>query len=191
MRTSGYEQNIMPMLAVFAMAVYRILPLAAASSAQAISIASLIPSAETVANLLSEKVKEEKGLALPVMTDKIQFQNVSFSYSKREIVLDNLSLTFENNKFYGIVGISGSGKSTIIDLVAGFFKPQKGRVLIDGVDLSDADLSTWLCQLGLISQEAFIFNGTIEDNICFGVDVDERDKSRIKEATKLPMLMNL
>jgi ABC-type multidrug transport system fused ATPase/permease subunit len=54
-----------------------------------------------------------------------------------------------------------------------------------------ADVSTWLCQLGLISQESFIFSGTIEDNICFGVDVDERDKSRIKEAMKLPMLMNL
>ena len=138
-----------------------------------------------------EKAEKEKGLALPTMTDKIEFQNVSFSYSKREMVLDNLSLTFGNNKFYGVVGISGSGKSTIIDLMAGFFKPQEGRVLIDGVDLSNADVSTWLCQLGLISQEAFIFSGTIEDNICFGVDFDERDKSRIKEATKLPMLMNL
>ena len=185
MRTSGYEKNIMPMLAVFAMGIYRILPLAAASSAQAMSIASLVPSAETVANLLSEKVEKEKGLALSAMTDKIEFQNVSFSYSKREMVLDNLSLTFENNNFYGVVGVSGSGKSTIIDLMAGFFKPQKGRVSIDGVDLSDADVSTWLCQLGLISQEAFIFSGTIEDNICFGVDVDDRDQGRIKEATQI------
>ena len=185
MRTSGYEKNIIPMLAVFAMGMYRILPLAAASSSQALSIASLLPSAETTANLLSEKSEKENGLALSAMTDKIEFQNVSFSYSNREMVLDNLSLTFENNKFYGVVGISGSGKSTIIDLMAGFFKPQKGRVLIDGVDLSDADISTWLCQVGLISQEAFIFSGTIEDNICFGLDVDDRDQSRIKEATKI------
>jgi ABC-type multidrug transport system fused ATPase/permease subunit len=185
MRTSGYEKNIMPMLVVFAMGMYRILPLVAASSAQAMSIASLVPSAETVANLLSEKVEKEKGLALSAMTDKIEFKNVSFFYSKREMVLNNLSLTFENNKFYGVVGISGSGKSTILDLMAGFFKPQKGKVLIDGVDLSDADVSTWLCQLGLISQEAFIFSGTIEDNICFGVDVDDRDQSRIKEAAQI------
>jgi ATP-binding cassette, subfamily B, bacterial PglK len=184
-RTAGYEKNIIPMLAVFAMGMYRILPLAAASSAQAMSIASLVPSAETVANILSEKVKKAKGLALSSMTDKIEFQNVSFSYSKREMVLNNLSLTFDNNKFYGVVGISGSGKSTVIDLMAGFFKPQKGRVLVDGVDLSDADVSTWLCQLGLISQEAFIFSGTIEDNICFGVDVDDRDQSRIKKATQI------
>jgi ATP-binding cassette, subfamily B, bacterial PglK len=185
MRTSGYEKNIIPMLAVFAMGMYRILPLASASSSQAMSIAALFPSAETVANLLSEKSQKEKGLALSAMTDKIELHNVSFSYSKREMVLDDLSLTFENNKFYGVVGVSGSGKSTIIDLMAGFFKPQKGRVLIDGVDLSDADASTWLCQLGVISQEAFIFSGTIEDNICFGVDVDDRDQSRIKEATQI------
>jgi ABC-type multidrug transport system fused ATPase/permease subunit len=149
------------------------------------TVASLVPSAETVANLLSEEVRKITGDALPAMNEKIEFKNISFSYSNREVVLRDISLTFENNKFYGIVGISGSGKSTIIDLMAGFFKPQKGRVSIDGVDLSDADVSTWLCQLGLISQEAFIFSGTIEDNICFGVDVDDRDQSRIKEATQI------
>jgi ABC-type multidrug transport system fused ATPase/permease subunit len=185
MRVSGYEKNIMPMLAVFAMGMYRVLPLAAASSAQAMSIASVVPSAEIVANLLSEEVREVTGKPLPAMNEKIEFQNISFSYSNREIVLRDISLTFENNKFYGIVGISGSGKSTIIDLLAGFFKPQKGRVLIDGVDLQDADISTWLCQLGLISQEAFIFSGTIEDNICFGVDAEDRDQCRIKEATQI------
>jgi ABC-type multidrug transport system fused ATPase/permease subunit len=185
MGTFGYEKNIIPMLAVFAMGIYRVLPLAAASSSQAISIASLVSSAETVASLLSEKVKKEKGLALSTMTDKIEFQDVSFSYSKREMVLDNLSLTFENNKFYGIVGISGCGKSTIIDLIAGFFKPEKGRVLIDGVDLDEVVVSTWLCQLGLISQEAFIFSGTIEDNICFGVDAEDRDQNRIREAARI------
>jgi ATP-binding cassette, subfamily B, bacterial PglK len=185
MRVSGYEKNIIPLLAVFAMGMYRILPLAAASSAQAMSIASFVPSAETVANILKEEVKKTIGARLPAMNEKIEFQNVSFSYSNREVVLKDLSLTFENNKFYGIVGISGSGKSTIIDLMAGFFKPQKGKVLIDGVDLQDADVSTWLCQLGLISQEAFMFSGTIEDNICFGVEVDDRDQSRIKEATQI------
>jgi ATP-binding cassette, subfamily B, bacterial PglK len=185
MRVPGYEKNIMPMLTVFAIGMFRILPLAAASSVQAMSIAALLPSAETVANLLSEEVRGITGDALPPMNEKIEFDNVSFSYSNREVVLRDISLTFENNKFYGVVGISGSGKSTIIDLLAGFFKPQKGKVLIDGVDLKGRDVSTWLCQLGLISQEAFILSGTIEDNICFGVDTKDRDQSRIKVATQI------
>jgi ATP-binding cassette, subfamily B, bacterial PglK len=185
MDVSGQEGQTLPMLAVFAAGMYRILPLSAASSAQAMSLAAQLPSAETVASILGEESKDKKGRALPAMAKKIEFENVSFSYGNREVVLEDMSLTFENNKFYGIVGVSGSGKSTIIDLIAGFFKPQKGKVLVDGVSLSDADVSTWLCQLGLISQEAFIFSGTIEDNICFGVDVDDRDKSRIKEATQI------
>ena len=57
--------------------------------------------------------------------------------------------------------------------------------MIDGVDLNDADVSTWLCQIGLISQDAFIFSGTIEDNICFGVDDEYRNKDRVKEATRI------
>jgi ABC-type multidrug transport system fused ATPase/permease subunit len=185
MNVSGQEEEVLPMLAVFAVGIYRILPLSAACSAQAMAFTAQLPSAETVASILDEEHKDKKGRALPSMVEKIEFQNVSFSYSNREVVLEDLSLSFENNKFYGVVGVSGSGKSTIIDLLAGFFKPQKGRVLIDGVNLSNADVSTWLCQLGLISQEAFIFSGTIEDNICFGVDAENRDQNRIKEATQI------
>jgi ATP-binding cassette, subfamily B, bacterial PglK len=185
MNISAQEEEVLPMLAVFAVGMYRILPLSAACSAQVMSFSVQLPSVETVASILNEEIKDKKGLALPAMAEKIEFQNVAFSYSNREVVLENMSLSFENNKFYGVVGVSGSGKSTIIDLIAGFFKPQKGRVLVDGVDLQDADVSTWLCQLGLISQEAFIFSGTIEDNICFGVDTEDRDQSRIKEATQI------
>ena len=58
-------------------------------------------------------------------------------------------------------------------------------MLIDGVDLSDADTSTWLCQMGLISQDVFIYSGTVEDNICFGVDTEDRKKDRIKEAARI------
>jgi ABC-type multidrug transport system fused ATPase/permease subunit len=182
---AGQGKEIFPILAVFAVGMYRVLPLAAAFSAQTMLLAALLPSAEIVANLFKEESKEKKGHALSVISDRIEFQNVSFSYSNRKKVLNDISLTFESNKFYGIVGVSGSGKSTIIELITGFFEPQKGRVLIDGVNLSDCDPSTWLCQIGLISQDAFIFSGTIEDNICFGVDAENRNQNRIKEATRI------
>jgi ATP-binding cassette, subfamily B, bacterial PglK len=182
---SGFGKATFPTLAVFAVGIYRILPLAAATSSQALQLASLLPSAETVASLLQEELDAKKGRSISPMTSGVELQNVSFSYSDSDMVLKDLSLKFESNKFYGIVGVSGSGKSTIIDLIAGFYKPQKGRILVDGVDLGEIDISTWLCQLGLISQEAFIFSGTIEDNICFGVDAEDRDQNRIKEATRI------
>tara|TARA_Y100001936_G_C16075103_1_gene673500 strand:+ start:408 stop:2096 length:1689 start_codon:yes stop_codon:yes gene_type:complete len=181
----GQGKEIFPILAVFAVGMYRVLPLAAASSAQFMALAALVPSAETVSNILVEQPLNEKGRGLSPMVDKIEFQNVSFSYSNQEEVLKNVSLNFQNNKYYGVVGVSGSGKSTIIDLIAGFYKPQKGKVLIDGIDLGKVDKRTWLPQLGLISQDSFIYSGTIEDNICFGVNQKDRDQNRIREATRI------
>ncbi|MDC1121998.1 ABC transporter ATP-binding protein [Nitrospinaceae bacterium] len=181
-QVSGQGKETFPVLAVFAIGIFRMIPLSAGASSQAMSLAALLPSAETIAALLWQETETKKGSSAPLMTNQIEFENVSFSYKGREIVLDDLSLKFENNKFYGIVGASGSGKSTIVDLIAGFFKPQKGRVLIDDMDLRDVNVNTWLSQVGIISQEAFIFSGTIEDNICFGVDAENRNLSRMKEA---------
>jgi ABC-type multidrug transport system fused ATPase/permease subunit len=185
MQVSGVGKGTFPTLAVFAVGIYRILPLASGTSSKVLYLASLLPSAETVASLLGEELDTKKGCPLSPMTNRVEFQNVFFSYSGSDMVLKDLSLKFESNKLYGIVGVSGSGKSTIIDIMTGFYKPQKGRVLVDGVDLSEIDITTWLCQVGLISQEAFIFSGTIEDNICFGVDAVDRDQNRIKEATQI------
>ena len=185
MKFSDHGKELFPLLAVFAVGLYRIFPLVSAASAQFMGFAALLPSVEIVAGLLGDGSKEKTGLTLPTMREKIEFKNVSFSYGNRETVLKDMSLTFKTNKCYGIVGVSGSGKSTLIDLIAGFFTPTKGKVLVDGVDLNEVDISTWLCQLGLISQEAFIFSGTIEENICFGVGVEERDRNRIREAARI------
>ena len=103
----------------------------------------------------------------------------------REEQTSELLTRLRKTRFLAVVGVSGSGKSTIIDLLAGFFTAQKGKVLIDGVDICDVDTSTWLCQLGLISQDAFIYSGTIEDNICFGVNEEDRNQDRIREATRI------
>ena len=185
MQVSGFGKETFPILAVFAVGVYRILPLAAGTSSQAMLLASLLPSVETVASLLWEEPETKSSRSISPITSRVEFQNVSFSYSGSDMVLKDLSLKFESNKFYGIVGISGSGKSTIVDLIAGFFKPQSGQVLVDGVDIKDVNNSTWLSQLGVISQDAFLFSGTIEENICFGIEVESRDSNRMIEAARV------
>ena len=182
---TGQGKDLFPLLAVFGVGLYRVFPIAAAISAEFMSFTSTLPGTEVVAHLLKESEEINSGYDIPTMQKNIEFRNVSFAYKGREIVLKDLSLKFENNKFYGIVGASGSGKSTIVDLIAGFFSPQQGQVLIDGVDLADSNKRTWLCQLGLISQDAFIFSGTIEDNICLGVNSKNRDKNRLKKAAQI------
>ena len=185
LEVSGFGKETFPVLAVFAVGIYRLLPLAAGTSSRAMALASLLPSAEIVESLLREEPDTKNGRSISPMTSQVELQNVLFSYSGSDTVLKDLSLKFESNKFYGIVGISGSGKSTIVDLIAGFFKPQSGQVLVDGVDIKDVNNSTWLSQLGIISQDAFLFSGTIEENICFGIEVESRDSNRMMEAARV------
>jgi ABC-type multidrug transport system fused ATPase/permease subunit len=176
------------MLALLLVGIFRIIPLASASSSLSMAIASQLPSVEIVANLLKENPELKKSLPSPTFKKIIEFQNISFAYKGLNFVLRDLSLKFKAENFYGIVGASGSGKSTVIDLLAGFFKPQKGKVLVDGMNLNDLDINSWLYQLGLVSQDAFIFSGTIEDNICFGIEIENRSKDRIKEAAKISQI---
>ena len=173
-----------PALAVFAAALSRILPLISSTSAQAMTLAGTVPAAETVAQLLATAPSLSVGKKISPFTTSMKLENVSFSYNGKDRVLQDLSLTFENNKYYAIVGASGCGKSTIVDLLTGFYKTQHGRILVDGVDLKDADISSWLPQIGIVSQDTFIFSGTIEDNICFGVDEKDRDLERMRSAIK-------
>ena len=83
-----------------------------------------------------------------------------------------------------LTGPTGCGKSTIVDLLIGFYNAQQGKVLIDDVDLKEVDIRSWLSQVSVISQETFMLNGTIDDNICFGIDKKDRDLDQIKYAAK-------
>jgi ABC-type multidrug transport system fused ATPase/permease subunit len=154
-------------------------------SSQFMAFASKVPAIEIVAHLLNTTPSIPKGKKIPPFTTSIKFENVSFTYNKKDVVLQNLFLVFEYNKYYAIVGSSGCGKSTIVDLLTGFYKPDQGNILIDGVDLKYSDIGTWLPQIGVISQDTFIFSGTIEDNICFGIDEKDRDLERICSAARI------
>jgi subfamily B ATP-binding cassette protein MsbA len=93
---------------------------------------------------------------------------VHFSYETNKEVLHGISFTSEPGTVTALVGPSGSGKSTIIGLLAAFYTPTKGRVLVDGVDLSTVKLSSYRTQLGVVLQETFLFDGTIRENVAYG-----------------------
>jgi ATP-binding cassette subfamily B protein len=98
----------------------------------------------------------------------IELRDVSFQYGCRSNVLEKLSLRIPAGKTVAIVGESGSGKTTLLKLLLGYYAPTEGRVLIDGVDLQDFELSSLRRRIGLVSQDPFIFNGTIAENIALG-----------------------
>eukprot|EP01022_Parablepharisma_sp_SALTPOND_P020295 TRINITY_DN364_c1_g1_i1.p1 TRINITY_DN364_c1_g1~~TRINITY_DN364_c1_g1_i1.p1 ORF type:complete len:1324 (+),score=185.08 TRINITY_DN364_c1_g1_i1:6701-10672(+) len=101
---------------------------------------------------------------------RIEFHNVTFCYPTRPDVkvLDNFSMAFEEGKMIGICGETGSGKSTIIQLVERFYKPTSGKITVDGIDINTLDLKWWREMVSYVGQEPVLFNASIKENIEYG-----------------------
>ena len=98
---------------------------------------------------------------------EIRFENVVFGYAEKP-VLDGVSLVIPAGGFVGIGGVSGAGKTTVADLIIGLAQPQQGHILIDGVSLTEIDLTAWRKQVGYVPQEMFLFHETIYNNVVLG-----------------------
>jgi subfamily B ATP-binding cassette protein MsbA len=105
---------------------------------------------------------------LETLRGEVRFDHVDFAYEPGKPVLHEISFESRPGSVTALVGSSGSGKSTIIGLVAAFYKPVAGKVVVDGVDLSTVNLSSYRTQLGVVLQETFLFDGSIRENVAFG-----------------------
>jgi len=121
--------------------------------------------------LLADVTIPEKADAQKIATLKnsIEYRNVTFAYDEK-IVLNNVSLTIEKGKTIALVGQSGSGKTTFVDLLPRFYDVIGGQILIDGIDIRDLKLHDLRDLMGNVNQEAILFNDTIYNNIAFGVE---------------------
>ena len=126
---------------------------------------------ERTRELLNERPEDEdprrQGELGPIRGE-IRFENVTFAYEAGKAVLRDISFDVQPGTVTALVGPSGSGKSTIIGLIAAFHSPESGKVLVDGVDLSTVRLADYRTQLGVVLQESFLFDGSIEENVGFG-----------------------
>ncbi|MCS7005702.1 MAG: ABC transporter ATP-binding protein/permease [Cytophagales bacterium] len=104
----------------------------------------------------------------PVFKGEIAFQNVWFAYQKEEWVLKNISFSVEKGKMLGLVGATGSGKSSIINLITRFYEINRGKILLDGRDIREYDLEWLRTHIGLVLQDVFLFSDTIRQNITLG-----------------------
>lgn len=106
-------------------------------------------------------------VTLPAIEGNIDFEAVSFSYDGTRTVLNDVSFHAAPGTVTALVGSSGSGKSTTIGLISAFYVPTRGKVLVDGIDLSTVRLDSYRTQLGVVLQESFLFDGTIRENVAF------------------------
>ena len=124
----------------------------------------------------------EKPLPLPKMRGAVEFQNVTFGYDPYNPIIKNVSLRIEPGQFIGIVGKSGSGKTSLVNLICRFYDPQRGKVLVDGINLTQIDQEDLHRQVGLVLQEPFLFRASIAQNIAYGLP--EASASKIIEAAR-------
>ncbi|MBR5897374.1 MAG: ABC transporter ATP-binding protein, partial [Lachnospiraceae bacterium] len=110
----------------------------------------------------------EGATEMPPIKGEVTFEDVHFSYEEGKEVLHNVSFTVKAGESVALVGPTGAGKSTIVNLVSRFYNVDSGRVLIDGIDISKVTLKSLRSQMGIMLQDSFIFSGTIEDNIRYG-----------------------
>ncbi len=110
----------------------------------------------------------EDATEMPAIKGDVTFENVTFAYEEGKDVLKNVSFTVKAGESVALVGPTGAGKSTIVNLISRFYNVGKGRVLIDGQDISKVTLHSLRSQMGIMLQDSFIFSGTIEDNIRYG-----------------------
>src|SRR3984885_2877253 len=115
----------------------------------------------------AEDSDPRRTITLPAIEGNIDFESVSFSYDGTRTVLNDHSFHAAPGPVTALVGSSGSGKSTTIGLISAFYVPTRGKVLVDGIDLSTVRLDSYRTQLGVVLQESFLFDGTIRENVVF------------------------
>jgi len=140
-----------------------------------------LTSAERIFSVLAEKEEVYKGAALPVtrLMGHIEFKNVTFAYDLQiGPVLRNVSFEIRPGESLAIVGVTGSGKSTIIGLLQRFYEIQEGSILVDGMSIQELDKAKLRRRIGVVQQDLFAFQGTLENNITLGDDRVTRDRLR-------------
>ena len=186
---------LLPILSVYALAGMKLLP----------SLLLIYSSAATVKGNLAayeairEDLKNANKSNLPNHNDhtfskynEINLKEVTFTYpDKINPALDQISLTIKANSLVGFVGTSGSGKSTLIDVIIGLIKPQKGEVTINGTSLNKQNLRAWQNKIGFVPQSIFLTEGTIAENVAFGIPYDLINYEQVERALKIANLKEL
>jgi ABC-type multidrug transport system fused ATPase/permease subunit len=166
----------LPLLGTFSLAVLKLLPRVANFGNYQMGIMSALPNLSAVKKILDDTdytTIKNGSLKFDHINPSIRFDNIYFSHKNRDTIFRGVSLIIEPGKTTAIVGPSGSGKSTLIDLVLRLYDVDQGAIFIDNTNIREYDLVSLREKIGFVSQDTFIFNSTIRDNISFGKNYPE------------------
>jgi ATP-binding cassette subfamily B protein/subfamily B ATP-binding cassette protein MsbA len=168
----GRSSGVLPSLVTFVLALQKLNGRITILTATFNQLADNSGRFQRLNQILSPEGKQFRrlgGLPLGPLQQAISLEKVSLHYAPElEPALSDISLFLPKGQMLGLVGPSGAGKSSIADLLTGLYAPTAGRILIDGTPLEQLDLAGWQQRLGVVSQDTFLFNATISENIAFG-----------------------
>lgn len=191
------SEDLIPTLGVLALAAMRLMPCMNQITGLFNSIKFKMPLFDEMYNDLIA-VKEKKDLderkLLKKSEEKLEFNNelvvsdLTFAYPSKDVnVLNGVSFNIPKGKFVGIVGPSGAGKTTFVDVLLGLLPPKSGKISVDGTDIYE-NVSGWLNNIAYVPQTIYLVDGTIRDNIAFGVAPEDVDNERIQKVLKMAEL---
>ena len=190
-------KNALPLLAVYTFAGYKLLPVFQTIYYGLLSVRSSI----SAVDLIYKEVEGKKDLKFKIddsleknnfiLNDKIELKNISFNYlNSSKPAVTKVNLTIPANSIISIVGSSGSGKSTILDIILGLIKPQTGEVFIDDKPIN-LILENFQKKISYVAQNIFLQNESIKSNICFGLETNEIDLKKLDHAVNASNLTDL
>ena len=194
--SGGDLVSIMPRIGLIAIIAYRLMPSLQVLLGQTMAVTSARQAMDEVLKLLREQASQsahgeyvDEPRAVPVPLEwrhSLRFDQVSFCYAGADQpALSDINFTIAKGERVAFVGPTGSGKSTLIDLLLGLLFPSEGRIVVDGQELTPLTALRWQRTVGYVPQELFLCDATIGENIAFGENADELDLGRVKQSAEL------
>lgn len=183
----GHIGEVLPLLSIYALAGFKMLPAFQQMYRSVGQIKGNMSAFNAIEKELSTKrTVESKSQDKQLLSKQIELKSISFTYpGKTEAAIKDVNLKIPALKTIGLVGASGSGKSTILDIVLGLVAPNEGKVLIDGNELKFHNKVMWQNALGYVSQQIYLSDKTLLENIAFGEKKEKIDKNRVQEVINL------
>jgi len=185
----GFAETVI-ILGVVALTVQRLLPMTQQAFGGWTAIMSSIPSVKDVFMLLDRTIPEFHCGPTKVFdfNHVIKFDQLSFHYNNGQDVLKDIDFSINKGQYIGLMGKTGSGKSTILDLFLGLLTPTEGRILVDGREIDENNRREWQQAIAHVPQEVYLKDATIAENIAFGEKLEEIDNEKLYNAVKLAQL---
>ena len=180
--------DVLPIVSVYVLAGYRMLPAVQQIYRSISQISFSDPSVEKLyKDLKSLSLKNKNIMEKKIFFNQlISLKNIHYSYpNTTRNILKNINLSIPNKSIIGLVGATGSGKTTIVDIILGLLDPQKGTLEVDGTVITNNNLKAWQKLIGYVPQHIYLADDTISANIAFGVEPKKIDKAAVEKASKI------